>query len=479
VQADVFFTAAVLIDRQQHFNPLLITMKNLRPLAFRTVVLSLTTLFATTSTAQAGTLVLTGGSWAFPGSGGDAEPYGISIYDEIVDLAGGLDNAKIGIISTASSNPERSAGFYLEDFDILYGDAADVEWVPISIDQCADYKNDSNSTIANQIRDRNAFIFTGGDQSFITDCFFNEDPIAELRTDTALIAALREQFAAGAVIAGTSAGTAVQPTVPMVTNGESYEGLRDGSFSFIGSPPFDNTLYYNPLGGLGFFEYGLLDSHFSERGRQGRIMRLAADLGIETAYGVDENTSLIVKDPGTDAVSFEVLGEGGIFINDLAEATVGEKNGFWTISNASATYLTEGDTYNPLTKIATFGSKSPLAETVGDVSLRENIFSYYDNDLGDWTDPRAFTEQAIALVESTSDSALGNSFEDSPTFQVTLSKTSDTSSFSGLDSQGKSTTSFQNLRVDIAPVPEPGTILGLLSLGLLGLGSRAKRSKIR
>lgn len=204
------------------------------------------------SPAQAGTLVLTGGSWAFPGSGGAAEAYGVSIYDQIVSLAGGLETAKIGIIATASSNPERSAGFYLDDFDLLYGDTADVEYIPITRSDCAAYKNDSGSAIASQIRDRNAFIFTGGDQSFITDCFFNEDPVAATRTDTALLSALRQQFEAGAVIAGTSAGTAVQPSAPMITNGESYEGLRDGSFEFIGSPPFDNTLYYNPLGALAF-----------------------------------------------------------------------------------------------------------------------------------------------------------------------------------------------------------------------------------
>lgn len=457
-------------------------MGNIASFAFKSIVAGVTTVATTTamlSAAQAGTLVLTGGSWAFPGSGGASEPYGLSIYEEIVNLAGGPEAAKIGVISTASSNPERSAGLYLEDFELLYGDTVDVEWVPITRDDCASYKNNGNSAIAQQIRDRNAFILTGGDQSFITDCFFNEDPVTASRTDTALLTALEEQFEAGAVIAGTSAGTAVQPSAPMVTNGESYEGLRDGSFSFIGSPPFDNTLYYNPLGGLGFFEYGLLDSHFSERGRQGRIIRLAADLGIETAYGVDENTSLIVKDVGSDQVKFEVLGEGGVFMTDLAEATVGEKNGTWTISNVQAAYLTEGDTYDPLTKTATFGSKTSLAETSGDVPLEENIFSIYDFDLGDWTDPRAFTEQAIALVSSTTDTAYGISIEDAPRFGVSLRKTSDTVAFTGLDSQGTPTISFQNLRVDIAPIPEPGFALGLLSFGLLGIRSGLKRHSAR
>ena len=426
--------------------------------------------------AFAGSLVLTGGSWAFPGSGGEAERYGTSIYDRIVENAGGLDRAKIGIISTASSNPERSAGFYLEDFETLYGGAADVEWIPIARDTCGGYKNDGGSAIATQIKNRNGFIFTGGDQSFITDCFFNENPATQTRTDTALIKVLRDQFDAGAVIAGTSAGTAVQPVAPMITNGETYEALRDGSFSFVGSPPFDNTLYYNPLGGLGFFEYGLIDSHFSERGRQGRLIRLAADLGIDMTYGVDENTALVVTDAGTDEAKFEVLGEGGVFISDLTDAEVGEKKGEWTIADVLATYLTEGDQFDPFTQTALFGDKSLLSGSSSQaVPLIENVFSYYDDDLGDWTNQRAFTEGAIALFDSEATIAFGESFEDDPTYGVTFTKGPTSRGFLGLDSQGNQRISFENLTVDITPVPEPGSVLGLV--GLLGIGLRLKRNR--
>jgi cyanophycinase len=429
--------------------------------------------------ALAGSLVLVGGNWAFPGSGGLEEDYGVSIYEEIVNLAGGLSNAKIGIISTASSNPARSAGFYIEDFQALYGDSVDVEWVPITVSDCAGYKNDSGSAIANQISSRNAFIFTGGDQSFITECFFNENVATQSRTDTALIRSLRDQFTKGAVIAGTSAGTAVQPGTEMITNGESYEGLRDGSNSLIGSPPFDNTLYYNPLGGLGFFNYGILDSHFSERGRQGRIIRLASDLGIDTAFGVDENTALVVTDTDTEDVNFKVLGQNGVFIADLAGAEPGEKNGNWTISGVKATYLTEGDTYDPLTKTATFGGKTSLkgSEVPGEIPNTENVFSYFDDDLGNWTNQRAFTNTAIALFGSTSTTATGTSLESDPTYGVTLTKGLGAEGFSGVDGLGQTRVSFKDLDVAIAPTPEPSSLLGLVGAGVLGVGLRRKRKQ--
>lgn len=431
------------------------------------------------STAIAGSLVLVGGNWAYPGEGSSAEPYGLSIYQKIVDLAGGTAKAKIGIISTASTRPANSANAYLGDFRSLYGDAIDIEWIPITRDTCDSYKNDSRSAVVKQISDRNAFLFTGGDQSYITDCFFNEDTENKKRTDTALIQTLRKQFDKGAVIAGTSAGTAVQPQDPMITNGESYEAVRDGTVEFIGSPPFDRTTYYNPFGGLGFFTYGLLDSHFSERGRQGRIIRLASDLGVDQAYGIDENTALIVTNANTPEVQFDVLGQGGVFISDLSAAQTGEKNGYWTIDNVKATYLTEGDRFNPLTNTPDFTGKTSLTgkEQLDTAPTTPNVFSYYDDTLEDWTDPRAFTDTAIALFNSKSTTTMGETKENDPAYGVTLTKPTGAEGFYGNDSQGNRKYSFTGLGIAIAPVPEPGLAFSLLSLGVLGVGYRLKRDR--
>jgi cyanophycinase-like exopeptidase len=55
---------------------------------------------------------------------------------------------------------------------------------------------------------------------------------------------------------------------------------------------------YGP-GGIGFFPHGLLDTHFANRGRHGRLLQLLADTagltrGDTRAFGVDENTALVV-----------------------------------------------------------------------------------------------------------------------------------------------------------------------------------------
>ncbi|MEM9163419.1 MAG: hypothetical protein AAGC54_10155 [Cyanobacteria bacterium P01_F01_bin.4] len=76
------------------------TQQNHRPIRRVAIGFGLTaTTLLQAPAAFAGSLVLTGGSWAFPGSGGIEEDYGISIYEEIVDLAGGIDNAKIGFLA--------------------------------------------------------------------------------------------------------------------------------------------------------------------------------------------------------------------------------------------------------------------------------------------------------------------------------------------------------------------------------------------
>jgi len=55
---------------------------------------------------------------------------------------------------------------------------------------------------------------------------------------------------------------------------------------------------YGP-GGIGLFGHGLLDTHFANRGRHGRLIQLLVDSadvtrGAMRAFGVDENTALVV-----------------------------------------------------------------------------------------------------------------------------------------------------------------------------------------
>ncbi|MBY5991214.1 cyanophycinase [Ferrimonas balearica] len=122
------------------------------------------------------------------------------------------------------------------------------------------------------------------------------------------------------VVGGTSAGTAVQAGPVMITNGSNASALLtgptaapppardcDGSAACRGLQ--GDSLTYEPLGGLGLFESGITDTHFTERGRQLRLARLAAHSGQALAVGVDENTALIVQ-----SERWQVLGQAGVWV---------------------------------------------------------------------------------------------------------------------------------------------------------------------
>src|SRR5699024_3543850 len=144
----------------------------------------------------------------------------------------------------------------------------------------------------------------------------------------------------GTVIAGTSAGAAVQSLDDMIIGGKSeraiVEGAQEGYHSDF------SILTYIEEGGFGFFNYGILDTHFSERGREGRAIRLASDTGNEMVFGLDETTALVVTEAHSPHTKMEVIGENGVQILDLSQSVAKKDgdNGPWSIENVYSTYLT-------------------------------------------------------------------------------------------------------------------------------------------
>ena len=180
----------------------------------------------------------------------------------------------------------------------------------------------------------------GGDQSLTVQAFrqANGEPSPELIY-------IQQRLAASTmVLGGTSAGTAVQSAKPMITNGSSVAALSDGAFA-LPAPQVgcerdgtclrgvsSDSLTYDALGGIGTFVAGILDTHFSERGRKARLMRLAAATDTPFAVGVDETTALAVN---VQNGAFEVVGERGVFF--IEGATAAE-----TAVAASVSYLSAG-----------------------------------------------------------------------------------------------------------------------------------------
>lgn len=145
----------------------------------------------------------------------------------------------------------------------------------------------------NAVKDASVIFFTGGDQLKIT---------SELG-GTIIQEKIYEIYKNGGIIAGTSAGASVMGETMMVS-GSSDASFRVGTNSLMMAP------------GLGFATNMMIDQHFAERGRIGRLIGATAHNPKYLGIGIDENTAIVLQ----DQVRFDVIGSGAVYILDAHEA---------------------------------------------------------------------------------------------------------------------------------------------------------------
>ena len=455
---------------------------------FRITSVAISILFSVliSRTVQAKSIVLIGGNIQNVESGNTDS---IAIYQRIIELAGGAENSKVGILTTAAVSREKAqvkAESYANDFHAL--GVSDVKWIPLHIENCASYKNDQ--TIANLIKTRTIFFFGGGLTSHALECFF--DPKYDgTYTDSLALKTIRHRHENGAVIAGNSAGAMIQTNAPVLSGGESYQALMFGALESdarllqnIQFPSLERwtlwmamRLEYRPEGGLGFFPYGPIDTHFSERGRQGSLIRFASDLGQPLSFGIDENTALVVTNVDTPRAKINVVGQGGISILNLRQSKVDTMNNYWSIFDIKMSYLTQGDSFNVQDSSIQFSDyKEPLVidGQPKDIIISTNIFSSWEpyirillnlNNVNnpmlfpelnqsDRPNKREFINTAFSLFKSSRSVAFGQSFETTPaTYVVTFTEDISMGSqgFLGRNNLGEEVISFRDLIIDIIP----------------------------
>ncbi|TMO87096.1 cyanophycinase [Pseudoalteromonas spongiae] len=171
------------------------------------------------------------------------------------------------------------------------------------------------------LKNADGLFFNGGDQSLTKQVFIN----AETKEPYPWFEVIQSRE----ILVGTSAGTAMQSggqnnfgNVPMITNGSSLNALKNGAFD--APPPAENcqnqggcqhlefdTLTYDKHGGLGSFDFGILDTHFSERGRTPRLAVLMQATKQKFGFGVDETTALKVE---KSTGNMSVIGKEGVVI---------------------------------------------------------------------------------------------------------------------------------------------------------------------
>lgn len=205
------------------------------------------------------------------------------ILREFVRRAGGI-KARIVVMTVATELPREVGDDYLRVFERL-----GVEDVRIVDTVTRD--DASSSTHLEAIEKATGVFFTGGDQARITS----------ILKDTEIDKLLHKRFSEGAAIAGTSAGAAMMPDV-MIVEGDSETNPR------LEIVDMDH--------GMGFLPGVVIDQHFAERGRLGRLLSAVAQQPVVLGFGIDENTAIVVNNN-----QLEVIGEGAVTVIDVSGIT--------------------------------------------------------------------------------------------------------------------------------------------------------------
>jgi cyanophycinase len=205
------------------------------------------------------------------------------ILRELVRRAGGT-KAQIVVMTVATGLPGEVGEQYIRVFERLGVERVDV------VD--TSHREDASDPKAIElISQATGIFFTGGNQARITECL----------KDTELEAKLHQRFAQGVVIAGTSAGAAMMPDM-MIVEGEGETNPR------VEIARMDR--------GMGFLPGVVIDQHFAQRGRLGRLVSAVSQQPVNLGFGIDENTAIAIN-----GKELEVIGDGAVTIIDVANIT--------------------------------------------------------------------------------------------------------------------------------------------------------------
>lgn len=286
---------------------------------------------ATAQGTPQGGLVIVGGALKASNTG---------VYERFLAMAGGIEEARIGIIPAASGRPARNAQKFVDEMVALGVPADHITIHPIATEDDSGTEDVDESTwatggddaaLAEAIAQDTAIWMIGGDQMRLRQTLLDEagEPLAAAM-------AMQGILDAGGVIGGTSAGAAILSDV-MIASGDSLGALSQGLAAEYGSMDEQEfgPVFLAP--GLGYFSAGILDQHFDRKARYGRLIVALANSDQTMGYGVEEDTALVVV--GDTA---EVIGAGGVHVVDMsgAEAAAG---GY---SDVRLSYFRAGDTWS-------------------------------------------------------------------------------------------------------------------------------------
>lgn len=193
-------------------------------------------------------------------------------------------DSRIEIITTASSIPEEVGEEYVKAF-------AQLQVTNVGVLNIKTREEANSEEYIKRLQDANVVMFTGGDQLRLTAIFggtkFHHLLLEKYENEDFLIS-------------GTSAGAAASSN-NMIYQGSSSEALHKGEVKITG--------------GLGFINNVIIDTHFVQRGRIGRLLYACASNPINLGVGLGEDAGLLI----TNGNNMEAVGSGLIMLVDATQ----------------------------------------------------------------------------------------------------------------------------------------------------------------
>ena len=210
-----------------------------------------------------------------------------TILGSFVAAAGG-EQARIALIPTASSLGDE----VVEVYDAVFRKLGVAAVTPVRPESRED-AHDPGLLAA--VDDATGVFMTGG----------NQLKLSALVCGTPLGEAIRAAHLRGAVVAGTSAGASIQSS-HMV------------AFGVGGATPKQRMTQV--AAGLGLVEGTVIDQHFDQRNRYGRLLMIVSQSPQLLGIGIDEDTAAVVRTV-EDRQVLSVIGRGAVTIFDPARMT--------------------------------------------------------------------------------------------------------------------------------------------------------------
>ena len=203
------------------------------------------------------------------------------ILKRIITEAAHTENPVVEVITTASQIPELVGEEYIKAFNQLHVNNVNV----LDIRSREDAANPAYLT---RIKEADVVMFTGGDQLRLSSIFGG----------TEFLFILKDRYLHDyLLVAGTSAGAAAA-SANMIYRGQSNDAMIKGEVQITA--------------GLGFIDSVIIDTHFVQRGRIGRLFyAVASNPGI-LGIGLGEDAGLLI----TEGKTMEAIGSGLTIVVD-------------------------------------------------------------------------------------------------------------------------------------------------------------------